>query len=189
MLTDLSLFAIVVAVMLVIRKVSGWRIQSRWAVSNEYAESGQFSLKYLLVLTAFCAGLLVLGRSVAAGSFWGEPNFRQEFVAGLFLFGGTMLLALFPMLIIPLMAMVRRPSVRAMAVLPFLLAGLTWLAVEIIAAVQGTSRSDLLRQVALLQAGAAAAGLVSALVLRCVGFQLVRTRPEKSSVDVRQSAP
>jgi hypothetical protein len=178
LLMELSLFAVVLVLMLVVRRISGWRIQSHAVANDNKAGGSQFSLKYLLALTAVCAALLVLGRSVAAGSFWTESTFWREFFTGLFLFGGTILLALFPMLIIPLLAIARRPSLLAVAALPFLWAGLTWLAVEILASATGESCADLARQLGLLQAGAAVAGLVSALVLRSAGFRLVSSRAQ-----------
>jgi hypothetical protein len=82
-------------------------------------------------------------------------------------------LAFFPMLIIPLITLARRPSFTAVAAVPVLWVGLNWLAVAILAASAGQPRKDLAPQMALLQAGAAAAGLVSALVLRCAGYRLV----------------
>jgi hypothetical protein len=174
-------FCITFAVMLIARKATGWRIGCLAEEPNSGNASNQFSIKYLLLITAIWAVLLAIGRALMAGGFWFESSFWEEALSSAFTFAGVILLALFPLLIFPLIVIARHPSIRAFVVISVLWVGLTWLAVEILAPQFGEPRADVARQLLLLQGGAAGAGLVSAIIARCARYRL-SSRPGNSSL-------
>src|SRR4029078_6016698 len=169
-------------VMFAARWIIGWRISRRMeGVANNSAS--QFSLKFLILLTTICAGLLVIGRGVLANERWAESAFWNQVGNGL-LFVGLMLVTLFPLLILPLIAIAQRPSKRILAATLFSWAGLTWLIVEIAAAEYSEPRTDIARQLTLIQGGALVATLLSALALRYAGYRLISISRRSSQESV-----
>ncbi len=71
--------------------------------------------------------------------------------------------------------------------MPFIWAGLTWLTVEILAAQYGQPRADITWQITLLQGGAVAASLMSAIALRCAGYRLYSRRGRSFQESVANS--
>jgi hypothetical protein len=170
LIMELAFFGLSLAIMLVARWFFGWRISRTGKIAS--GNANQFSLKYLILLTTICAALFLAGRSLLAGDFWSQSAFWKQTISDGLTFVGLFLFALFPLLIIPLIAIARHPSFRTLIAMPFLCAGLTWLIVEILAAQHGEPRVDVARQLALIQGGALVAGLLSAIALRLAGYRL-----------------
>jgi len=163
---DLALFALVMGTMWIAGKLVGWRVVS---YSNEpsAAQLNQFSLKFLLGLTAVCSVLLAIGR------LWASAN------ASAASFAGIVLLTLFPVLVLPFIALSVRPLWRFILLVPVLWAFLTWLAIETVAAMEKVPPSQVANELVLLQVGAAIASLTAAMMLRLAGYRF--SRPPRSS--------
>jgi hypothetical protein len=170
LIMDMAIFGVSLTIMLAARWIIGWRISA--SAGNVIAGgANQFSLRYLIGLTTICAGLLVIGRVLLAGEHWFQSEFWDQVANGL-IFLGVMLLALFPLLILPLIAIAQHPSRRTLAALPFLWLGLTWLMVEILAARYGEPRADTAQMFTLIQSGTLVASLLSAVAVRYAGYRL-----------------
>jgi hypothetical protein len=182
LIMDMALFGISLTIMLAARWIIGWRIS---ASAEKVVGSGanQFNLRYLIGLTTICAGLLVVGRVLLAGEHWFRSEFWNQIANG-FIFLGALLLALFPLLILPLIAVAQHPSKRTLAAMPFLWLGLTWLMIEILSAQYGEPRADTARALTLIQSGTLVASLLSAVALRYAGYRLFSNNRRSSQESV-----
>jgi hypothetical protein len=163
---DLALFALVMGTMWIVGRFVGWRVVS---YSNEppAAQPNQFSLKFLVGLTAVCSVLLAIGR------LWASAN------ASAASFAGIVLLTLFPVLVLPFIVLSERPLLRLILLVPVLWALLTWLAIETVAAMEKVPPSQVANELVLLQVGAAIASLTAAMMLRLAGYRF--SRPPRRS--------
>jgi hypothetical protein len=162
-------------ILLILSKLVGWKILNTRQAATTGAPLNQFSLKYLLILMTGCAILLSVGRLFATKQSWTTSGSTRSFVDNVITPIGFISLAMIPAIVVPLLVLSRRPPVRVMVILAFAWAALTWLAVETIYALAGPpSKSEIAKAVVYLQMGAAAAGIISALVARYCGFRLIR---------------
>lgn len=172
-----ALFAAALVVMLFLHVVTRWRVKNTRRIEGPTSATYQFSIKYLLVLTAVCAVVLGIGRAMALAWDWpNHPGWRE--------FGGFVVriwiifLALIPAIAVPSVALAPRPTFRI--ILGTILASgiLSLIAIETIILVDNPPRGDVAPQVLLIQLGAVLAGLVSALILRFAGYRLARRSKE-----------
>jgi hypothetical protein len=167
LILDVAFFVAIIILGFIARKLFRWRIANIHTMSTGLTVN-QFSLKYLLVLTTICAVLLSLGRNLAMQA-------NHTVIAEMLTPIGLVLLAMFPALIVPVMALSKRPPIRVLLVLVVAWAALSWLGVQAIIAMYRSpqmSESVITRQVLLMQLGGTIAGGVSALVVRFCGYRL-----------------
>jgi hypothetical protein len=166
-----ALFAAALLVVLVVWVVTRWRIANTRSISGRAATVNQFSVKYLLVLTAISAVLLGIGRGLASSNDWSFGRNLGQVVARIWL----ILLVMIPAILVPLSVITLRPTLRMFVGTIVSGAVLAWVAIETIILLDNPPRSDVTRQVLFIQLGAMIAGIASALVLRFAGFRLVRS--------------
>ena len=167
-------FPVASAVLIAIRRLSGWRIVRRTVAFANRVPGNQFSLKYLLMLTAVCAAFLGTARFLAFQRWPGISIGRSSEAIQVLIAVSVVLLALFPTFVVPLIALTPRPTVPMLISIPLTWAALSWLALETVIATNGIQdRTRIARDIALLQGGAALAGLLSALVVRIAGYRLL----------------
>ncbi|MEX0643288.1 MAG: hypothetical protein WD468_11335 [Pirellulales bacterium] len=154
-------FLLVMGVLLLTRKFAGWQIVSA-TEEPDAGERNQFSVRFLLYLTTFCAVLLGIGRGMASTN------------ASAMTFAGIMLLALFPVLVLPLLVLSVQPLRLRILLAPILWAALTWLATEAMAAIESVPRGDVEFQLVCLQVGVAIVSLTSAILVRIAGYRFCR---------------
>jgi hypothetical protein len=170
----IGVFAICGTLMTLVRKLTGWRIVSTHSQAAADSAARQFNMKFLLGFTALCAALLAAGR---IASEWLEES-PAESVGDLLSAIGVLLMAAFPALLVPLLALSKRASRGVLVAIPFLWIGVTLLSAEAIVATQpGEVFSKVLLDLIHIQLGVATAGLFSALVLRWAGYRLVTLAP------------
>ena len=178
MMLEMAFFGVALTTTFIGRKLRGWKICHLSKMLAGRTGTGQYSLKFLLVLTAICAVLLVVGRSLLAGKFWAESSFWNKVSSTVFTFGGITLLALFPMLIVPLIAMTQHPSLKTAIAILLLWAGLNLLSVKILVAYHNEPRAQVARQLLLMEGGAVTVGLASAFALRYAGYRFLKCQDE-----------
>jgi hypothetical protein len=164
--------------MAIIAKLGGLRLSAAQAASGAADPLNQFGLKYLLVITAICAVLLGIGRSLASPLPAWNPTWELGYaIRGLIASFGFILLATLPAIVAPMLIVSRpvRPAVLMALLLSW--AGLSWMAVETIAALEGDPRWEIAGVVASLQLGAAANAVVSAALVRIAGYRLRKRMP------------
>jgi hypothetical protein len=172
----LALFGIATLALFLPRRLFAWRIRHRRAENQETTGDLQFSLRHLLSWTIGTAALLGLGRVLAnAGALQTGGGPRQT-IAQVVAFFGLVCVMLFPSIGVPCLTLAsRRPA--AWLVVGWLIAwgALTWAAECLfLGGVPTGATASEAAQILLIQVGAAAAGLVSALALRIAGFRLQR---------------
>ena len=168
-----SLFGVMTAAMLVVRRITGWRIAASAGRRDGAVQPNQFSVKGLMVLTAVSAVLLAAGRIVVPGQL--SPHLPSSSDAmRIAAMVGLLAVAFLPVLFLPLLVLSSRVEVSLVAVLVCAWALLTWLAASTIAVLDGPPVGGTRRTVMLLQLGIAVAGIVSALALRWGGYRLGR---------------
>jgi hypothetical protein len=166
------LFVFTVVVMFAVYKLTGWKVLHTWQGADSDLSLHQFSLKYLLSVTTIFAVLLSVGRTLASGHEWGAfPPILDMLLPVSFV-----LLALIPIFFAALAVLSDWPPNRILIAIPLLWAGLTWLAVEAVVAVENEPRWEVARVISLMQLGAASAGILSAVLLRSAGYRLYRSR-------------
>jgi hypothetical protein len=168
-----AIFAGGIVVMTIVRAIARWRIDTAIEEPASAATLNQFTMKYLLVLTTLCAILLGIGRTISVDS-WFPGTGTRNFVVEFLMMSGILLLATLPGLFIPLAVLSARPPMRVLVALPFAWLALTWLAVECIVASQKEDRWEVFGDIGLIQLGAVAIGVFSAVVLRMGGYRLFR---------------
>lgn len=176
LIMSVSTFAVAATVMMLIRKLTRWRIVHLCETSNASAPANQFSLRFLLGLTAVCAVLLGSARSLASQQWLGlgASSAWHATLPGLLNAIGGALLVTFPAFTVPLIALSRRPTIQVLITVPLLWATLSWLAVETMVAIHPTEvRSEVAIEITFVQLGTAAAGLISAIALRFGRYRLV----------------
>ena len=175
---SIGCFAAILLIFLIVRKFTRWRIEWPAVISTTSNKSNQFGLKYLLGLTTLSCVLLVLGRLLAPEQLSADASSWRSTIAHTLSFGGLILLAMFPIFTLPLMVISRHVSIRALVVMPFAWAAFTWLAVEIGTAAQIGTRYEAVKAIVLLQCGATAIGVLSAIGIRVAGYRLFRLPSE-----------
>jgi hypothetical protein len=154
------------------------RIFKHWVIVRRYAETdvarSQFSLKYLIGLTTATAFLLGLGKILLSADYSASnfdlTDFAREAAAPL----AIMLLATLPAVAAPLFVLSHLPDWRSIIAL-FTFGLLTsfcaiWLLASIATQPLSTSAEDIFG----IQAGAIAAGTLTAIPLRLVGYRLTK---------------
>lgn len=168
----LSLFVVGLVAMFLMRILTRWRIENTQGNAGWLPATNQFSVKYLLVLTAICAVLLGIGRGLAAQQDWSDsPSLRQ--VGRMLGRVGIILLAVFPAIIVPLVVISPRPTLRTLAGTVISWVVLGWVAIETIVLVDHPPRGEVTYAVGLVHLGAGLASLASAFILRRAGYRLV----------------
>jgi hypothetical protein len=147
------------------------RIRADSHVNN--AASNHFGIRYLLALTAVVAIVLAIGRLIAENLSISSTSFVRsplEFLG----FLTAISLALGPMIAIPLLALSKRTTLRAIAgiLLVWLLSFVS--AIVVITLLDRQPWYVLVLEIAFLQVGIASSGVISALLLRIAGYRLVR---------------
>jgi hypothetical protein len=166
------LFVITAVVMFAVCRLTGWKVLHMWHSADSGLPLHQFSLRYLLSVTTIFAALLGLGRALASGHEWSAtPPILDMLLPVTFV-----LLALIPIFFAALVVLTGSPPNRILIAIPLLWAGLTWLAVEAIVAVENEPRWEVAREISLMQLGAASAAILSAVLLRIAGYRLYRSR-------------
>lgn len=157
----------------VFRKATRRRVQRHFPDAPE--RPFQFSIKYLLGLTALCAVLLSLAmsfipsiRNVAA-----EPYFSRT-ILDMTLYGLFELAVCLPAAVVPWAILSSLPMSKLL-----LRGGLYWSVTSIVGSTvfsvyYPTGSAAMIGYLLGLQAGAAATGFVSAVVLRSAGYRLTR---------------
>lgn len=176
LLVGAALFAVTTLVMFIVARLTGWRICKASHGADTGMPHDQFSLKYLLAVTAIFAALLGVGRALGSRVLWSQSEPWQNVIAVLLMLMSFISLAMIPALFVPLVVLSSRPRFRVLVAIPFLWVGVTWLAVETIVAMKGVPRWEAVWTIALGQVGAAASGMLSAFVLRVAGFRLFTHR-------------
>jgi hypothetical protein len=162
-----GLFVPTTLVFLAFRKFLRWRLDEQGTSTAATAGSG-FSLRYMLTFTAIIAALLAAGRILS----W---TYAAELVdIAQIAYIGMILLALFAAVMIPLATLCVRLPAGVIATVPFV--WLTASGLFIYATFRLDPHADLEEgiHVAIVQLGAAAGGLLAALVLRFNGYRLLR---------------
>lgn len=160
--------------LLVVQKLTHWKISRLSEMASSTMQSKQFSLKYLLGLTAICAALLGTARTLGSHQWPGISPSWQSGAVGLLVGLGLALLAIFPAFTVPFVAILPRPTMRVLIGLPLAWAALTWLTVETVLVLEPKeTRSGVAHDVVFLQCGAASIGLLSALAVRFAGYRLL----------------
>jgi hypothetical protein len=171
----LALFGGAMIPIFIVRALARWRIERPRDDGPALMRPDQFSVSYLLVLTTVCAVLLGIGRGLAATQDWmGSPTWQQidEVITRI----GMVLLAIFPAVLVPMIVISPRPTLLLLVGTIVSWAILAWLAVEAIVHMDNTPRSEAAYQLVLVHLGGGLASLASALVLRIVGYRLVKGR-------------
>lgn len=167
-------FAVASAVIGLVRRATGIHISRCEQPSPPSQQQGrhQFGMKYLLGWMTICALLIVIGRSFVSDTLWFDQRWLSlvwELSIGIVF----LLLLMMPPAVLPLLALTRPTPWRWL-----LLIGAAW-PVSLWAAVEVTNMSsrggppqNVYWPFGVLQIGATATALGSALVLRLAGFHL-----------------
>jgi hypothetical protein len=168
-----SLFGTSTLLMLIVRKVARWQIGTEHEATSGAMAVNQFSLKYLLVLTTVCASLLGAARGLMSlSTLQRSPSWHAD-LPELLVPIGLVTLAIFPAILVPLMALFPRPTTKMLITVPCICLALAWLSVEAVVALENEPRLEVTRDIAILQLGAVTSGLLSAIVLRLAGYRLL----------------
>jgi hypothetical protein len=178
-----SLFGTSILLMLIVRKTARWQIGTERDAGRGATAVNQFSLKYLLILTTVCASLLGVARVLVSMSTLQRSPVWQPDLAELLVPIGLVTLAIFPAVLVPLVALFPRPTMKILITVPCLWLALAWLAVEAVVALGNETRVDVIRDIALLQLSAMTSGLLSTLVLRVAGYRLLRRAPAAAGIN------
>ncbi len=145
------------------------RILTRWSIGNTRRIEGpaspvnQFSIKYLLVLTAVCAVLLGIGRALAIDwSF--DSNWRN--LGRMVVRVWMILFVMVPAILVPLTVISFRPTLRMFLGTIISGAVLAWVAIETIILLNNPPRREVTPEVLFIQLGGVLASIASSLVLR-----------------------
>jgi len=169
------LFVVSLVLLLVARKLTGWRIVRPSYLANQSQRSNQFGIKYLMGWTAGCAVIFAAGRLLSR-----MQSDRQAIdidLATLVTGVGLMALAQFAVFFVPALVLSDRPSVRMVFIAVISWAILTVFATPLVA--QNLSVEVAIVQLVCVQTGAAAAGLLTGVVLRIGGYRLVAIGTEQ----------
>jgi hypothetical protein len=190
----ISLFVTAAVATMLVSRVTRMRIGHESDATDEFALSNQFSLKFLLGLTAICAVFLGIGRSLALHQWLPEyPDLEYNHtIDARAVRMALVLLPTLPGIIFPLVALLPRPTIRMLVAIPLLWVTYSWMAIETVIAVEHSPYwavagdrsplSDVVQQLTLLQLGAATAGLSSALVVRLAGYRFVHRDPPSNQL-------
>jgi hypothetical protein len=167
-----TLFVAAIIVVLAVRILTRWHIGNTRGIAGPATPVNQFSIKYLLVLTAVCAVLLGIGRWLAISGESFDSSWRAigRIIARIWL----ILLVMIPAILVPLAVISFRPTLRMFLGTVISGAVLAWVAIETIILLDNPPRTDVARQVLVIQLGGVLVGLASALVLRFAGYRLIR---------------
>lgn len=167
-------FPVAASLLILAQRLTCWKVIRSSDASGSWAPTNQFSLKYLLGLTALCAILLGTARALGCHPWPGiSPGWKTGTI-GMLLGLGLALLAVFPAFTIPFLTLTPRPTVQMMIGAPLAWVALTWLVVETVIAVEPMEvRLNVARDVVFLQVGAAVAGFLSAWIVRVAGYRLM----------------
>lgn len=164
-------------VLLLIGRVTRWRIDNQPPDPNASSASSQFSLRFLLGFTTVCAILLGLGRGLASSS-----AFKGSEIPQILKITGFLLILMFPAIVAPLAALSPILSKRVWIAIPLLWILLSVLGIGAYMQIEQNAYNwKEAHDILFIQIGAFIAALASALFLRFAGFRLVR-RVSKSSV-------
>jgi hypothetical protein len=157
--------------LVLVRKLTRWRIMQRRDTAAFSSNTRQFSMKFVLGYTAICAALLASGHVLTSHGWLGPGADRlASMLTGI---GGALVITL-PTFAIPLMALANRISISAVIAMLFVWVALSLLAVEAIVRLNPSEiRSTVVIEVGFVQLGAAVTGLLSAVLLRLGGYRLV----------------
>jgi hypothetical protein len=103
-----ALFAAALMLVLVVRIVTRWSIRNIRRVNVGASDVNQFSIKYLLLLTAVCAVLLGIGRWLTSSMDWSFGSNILELIAKIWL----ILLVIIPAILVPITLISFRPTLR-----------------------------------------------------------------------------
>jgi hypothetical protein len=156
------------------------RLRIRTDSHENVAASNHFGIRYLLALTAVVAIVLAIGRLIAEHLSLSSSSFVHsplEFLG----FLTAISLALGPLIAVPLLALSRRTSFRAIAgiILIWFLSYIS--AILVITLIDPDPWYVLVREIAFLQLGIGTSGVMSGVVLRIAGYRLVRSTQTKST--------
>jgi hypothetical protein len=183
LVVPLGAFAVFTTLLMLVRKLTGWRIVHLDDGMQSLPEARQFSIRFLLGFTTMCALLLGIASVLTSSDWFGKQT--SDRLAVMLSGVGFALLATFPAFIIPMLVLSGRASKVVLAALPFLWPILTLLAIEAVIAIDPTEvRSEAAVHIVLLQAGAVIAGVFTAALLRIAGYRLITVAPSrKTSAD------
>jgi hypothetical protein len=168
-----TLFGAALISMFLLHIVFRWRIENTRPSQAGPTATNQFSIKYLLVLTAASAVMLAIGRALVSSMDVSDyPSWRD--IVGLIARIWVIFLAMVPAIVVPIVALSSRPTFRMILGTIASSGVLALVAIETIILLDAPSRSNVTRQVVLVQLGAVLASFASALVLRFAGYRLVR---------------
>jgi hypothetical protein len=164
-----ALFAAALVVALAVRILTRWSIRNTRRVNVGASGVNQFSIKYLLLLTAVCAVLLGFGRWLTASMDWSFGRSMLELVARIWL----ILLVTLPAVLVPITLITFRPTLRMYLGTIISVTVLAWVAIETVILLDNPP-GDVAREILVIQLGAFLAGIASALVVRFAGYRLFR---------------
>jgi len=169
----LVLFGVAALALWPVRRLSGWRIGRG---SPEAARPSQFGIVHLILWTTLTAVFLgaarFLGQQVPVegeGSSWRHPAVQVALAAAF------LLVALFPTVVVPWVTLAYRGR-RNLLILAAAAAwaALTYACIVLMSKSAPTPLYQIAQPIVFLQAGASAAGLLSALVVRLCGYRIAR---------------
>ncbi|HEY3394669.1 MAG TPA: hypothetical protein VGK58_18325 [Lacipirellulaceae bacterium] len=167
------LFAAALIAMFLLQIVTRWRIRNSRAIEVGTLPANQFSIKYLLVLTAVCAVVLGVGRALFSSVDWSNyPSWRD--IGGLIARIWIILLVMLPAIALPIVALLPRPTPRIILVASASSVILSLVAIETIILLDNPPRGDVTLTILSVQLGAVLASVASALLLRFAGYRLAR---------------
>lgn len=156
--------------LLVVGKLTRWRIDNSALEFGDGKDTGQFSLKFLLGLTTVCAVLLTAGRGLASAGFAADAHVGNALKTA-----GYIVLLMYPAIVAALALLSTKQSVRVWLALPVLWALLSFLSLGAYMQIEPDLYNwRVCRDILSIQVGAFATALASALFLRVAGFRLVR---------------
>jgi hypothetical protein len=175
-------------ILMLVRQLAGWKTKRVTDIRTNRMLTNQFSLKYLLLLTTVCAVFLGTVHFLASHRWLTIHPVSMNELNSILIDISVVMLPIVPVFVIPLVALTPRLTAPIVIGIPLAWAALSWLALEnVVGRNVVPDRFIIAVDIALLQSGAALAGLLSALMVRVAGYRLVSRKSLTSSPPASES--